>query len=119
MSLHSCPPRPVFQSDVVTLRGGAARSNADAPKPLRVECDDCGGEGRIWKSRYGGNDPDVWRVGPCEACDGTGHVEVVCEYCGDLGATEMLDGRPYHLRCAEEVMADLDPWRTSGPGFGT
>jgi hypothetical protein len=43
----------------------------------------------------------------------------------------MLDGRPYHLGCAEELMADLarreeypdhgptDPWRTSGPGFGT
>jgi hypothetical protein len=44
----------------------------------------------------------------------------------------MLDGRPYHLGCAEEWRADAevsreeypdhgptDPWRTSGPGFGT
>ena len=85
---------------------------------LTTPCPHCE-DGVRWTSRYGGNDPDVWPIGPCEHCDGTGQVEVVCEYCGDLGATEMLDGRPYHLRCAEEVMADLDPWRTSGPGFGT
>lgn len=32
-------------------------------------CAVCGGEGRIFKSRYGGNDPDVWDAGPCPACN--------------------------------------------------
>jgi hypothetical protein len=76
------------------------------PTPLTVECEHCE-DGIRWTSRYGGNDPDVWRVGPCETCDGTGRAEVVCEWCGDHGATDLLEGRPYHLECAEEVLADM------------
>ena len=34
-------------------------------RPVTVECEACGGEGRIFKSRYGGNDPDVWDAGLC------------------------------------------------------
>jgi hypothetical protein len=41
----------------------------------RIACQACGGEGREYKSRYGGNDPDVWDAGPCNACDGTGYEE--------------------------------------------
>jgi hypothetical protein len=73
---------------------------------VRVECEHCE-DGIRWTSRYGGNDPDVWPVGRCETCDGTGRVEVVCEWCGDHGATDLLEGRPYHLECAEEVLADM------------
>ncbi|HET6198246.1 MAG TPA: hypothetical protein VFE12_20955 [Acetobacteraceae bacterium] len=40
-------------------------------------CEGCGGEGRIFKSRYGGNDPDVWDAGRCEACEGTGYRSAV------------------------------------------
>lgn len=36
-------------------------------------CGICGCEGKIYTSRYGGNDPDVWPSGPCEACEGTGY----------------------------------------------
>lgn len=37
-----------------------------------VSCRHCGGEGRLYTSRYGGNDPDVYDVGECEHCEGTG-----------------------------------------------
>ena len=40
-----------------------------------IACPTCGGEGRIYKSRWGGNDPDVEDVGQCEECDGDGTVE--------------------------------------------
>lgn len=40
-----------------------------------IECPMCNGEGKIWKSRYGGNDPDVWSV-ECQHCDGTGTYEL-------------------------------------------
>lgn len=46
------------------------------------DCDVCGGEGRILMSRYGGNDPDVWDAGPCEDCDGTGQIAMMCEHIG-------------------------------------
>jgi hypothetical protein len=32
----------------------------------------CGGEGRLYNSKYGGNDPDVSDAGQCDACNGTG-----------------------------------------------
>jgi excinuclease UvrABC ATPase subunit len=38
------------------------------------ECPLCE-DGKVWASKYGGNDPDVWAV-KCEACDGTGVVEI-------------------------------------------
>jgi hypothetical protein len=39
-----------------------------------VDCEYCE-EGTIWKSRYGGNDPNVWPV-RCEECNGTGKIEI-------------------------------------------
>jgi hypothetical protein len=44
-----------------------------------ISCIECNGSGRHMKSTYGGNDPDVWDAGPCEACDGTG--DQCCEEC--------------------------------------
>ena len=43
--------------------------------PHSEYCGYCGGEGKLYTSRYGGNDPDVWPIGKCEICDGTGFVE--------------------------------------------
>lgn len=40
---------------------------------MRLYCSKCSGEGAIYTSRYGGNDPDVYPVGKCEACDGSGN----------------------------------------------
>ena len=42
-----------------------------------LSCLKCNGEGRIFKSKYGGNDPDVWDAGKCAECDGSGTA--VCE----------------------------------------
>ena len=36
-----------------------------------IYCRTCGGDG---------NDPDVWRDGPCDACDGSG--DQMCVFCG-------------------------------------
>lgn len=38
-------------------------------------CARCQGEGTVWTSRYGGNDPDVWSK-TCPACEGSG-VETI------------------------------------------
>lgn len=55
-------------------------SDHQEPRPtIFVQCPCCGGEGRIYKSRYGGNDPDVWDAGQCEMCEGTGTAEVEAE----------------------------------------
>ncbi len=51
-------------------------SKADCEsRPVTAICENCGGEGRLFESRYGGNDPDVWDVGPCPACEGTGYAD--------------------------------------------
>ncbi len=50
----------------------------------RLSCGACGGEGVQYTSRYGGNDPDVYAVGTCSACNGTGDQQ--CEDCGDSDA---------------------------------
>jgi len=53
----------------------------------RLNCMSCAGEGRIFISRYGGNDPDVWDAGKCEACDGSGD-----QYCENHGCGYAADG---------------------------
>jgi len=40
-------------------------------------CSKCSGGGALYTSKYGGNDPDVWRTGACESCNGSGAQ--VCE----------------------------------------
>lgn len=58
------------------------------PRVGILSCQKCGGDGREWRSKYGGNDPDVWDAGPCEACDGTG--EQTCEDCGEHPASHQF-----------------------------
>jgi DnaJ-class molecular chaperone len=60
-------------------QGAIAPGGPAAPKTVRVLCEACGGEGRIYKSKWGGNDPDVWDAGQCPACEGTAYVEVEAE----------------------------------------
>lgn len=50
---------------------------------MAIWCAKCGGEGSLYGSRYGGNDPDVWRTGKCDACDGSG-----AQVCDGRGCTE-------------------------------
>ena len=47
---------------------------------MSIPCSRCSGEGSLYASRYGGNDPDVWRTGECDACNGSGNQ--VCEQRG-------------------------------------
>lgn len=42
-----------------------------------LTCTKCQGEGSLYTSRYGGNDPDVWRTGECPECKGSGNA--ICE----------------------------------------
>lgn len=83
-------------------------------QPLVIEqrrihwCRECNGEGRVWASRYGGNDPDVWDAGPCERCQGSGNE--TCEECGEEYATETWreGGREYLLcrQCHDQWAED-------------
>lgn len=54
-----------------------AKQTRGRHKMAILACARCGGEGRIFKSKYGGNDPDVWDAGECGSCGGTGSK--VCE----------------------------------------
>lgn len=58
-----------------------------------LACENCGGEGREYRSRYGGNDPDVWDAGQCPVCSGSGNQP--CQQCDDgvAVATWMLRGK--------------------------
>lgn len=71
-------------------------------------CRTCGGEGRMIKSRYGGNDPDTWDAGPCENddCD-NGYEPIWCEgWRCSAPATELIDGEPFCDEHAREWRAD-------------
>lgn len=52
---------------------------------MKFTCPECYGEGKLYASRYGGNDPDVWVTGPCENpdCEG-GLVEIDTSAIGKL-----------------------------------
>jgi hypothetical protein len=50
-------------------------------------CRNCGGEGKLYTSRYGGNDPDVWATGTCVECSGSG-----TQTCEARGCTEPAVG---------------------------
>lgn len=47
------------------------------PREKLEPCDRCGGEGQLYTSRYGGNDPDVWPIGKCPKCEGSGYMSCV------------------------------------------
>jgi hypothetical protein len=59
------------------------RDNADRSTPMEIKmyCTRCGGEGRIYTSCYGGNDPNVRDAGECPACEGSGRQRD-CPDCG-------------------------------------
>lgn len=44
-----------------------------------IGCEYCGTEGRIYRSRYGGNDPDTIDLGPCPVCEGKCSVVIEVE----------------------------------------
>lgn len=58
-------------------------------------CELCGGEGRNYTSRYGGNDPDAIDMGLCKACDGTGYEQPQTKRQATGGPTDEEPDRPY------------------------
>ena len=104
MSSHSSlAPCRSASSEPVTLPDTDGGANPDVRKPLLITCPDCE-DGTVWRSRHGGNDPDVWAV-RCEECDGTGIETLHCDGCRNE-ATEMFDGAPWCAAHAAEQRAD-------------
>lgn len=70
-----------------------------------LHCSKCQGEGRIFKSKYGGNDPDVWDAGKCEACDGSGNEPCAARNCEELAVAFNDDGEAMCQDCLLEWAA--------------
>lgn len=76
----------------------------------RLFCSKCQGEGSLYGSRYGGNDPDVWRTGKCDACDGSGNEECSSRSCKEPAVAFNDDGealcddclREWRMSCTED-----------------
>lgn len=69
---------------------------------MTIPCHRCAGEGAIFKSRYGGNDPDVWRVGDCEACEGDGQQRCDARGCSEKAVVFNDDGEALCEDCLAE-----------------
>lgn len=67
-----------------------------------LPCSKCQGEGRIFKSRYGGNDPDVWDAGRCDACEGGGSQHCENHGCPEYAAGFNDDGEALCQECLVE-----------------
>jgi hypothetical protein len=70
-------------------------------------CEKCQGEGQLYTSRYGGNDPDVWATGTCPVCEGGGHA--ICEErgCKERAVGFDDDGNALCEDCLFEWMSNL------------
>ena len=75
-------------------------------------CERCRGEGSLYTSRYGGNDPDVWRTGLCPACNGSGHAKCEGRGCSSVAVGFNDDGEALCSEC-------LADWATEYAGDGT
>ena len=74
-----------------------------------LTCTRCEGEGSIYASRYGGNDPDVWRVGPCEDCGGSGNMVCEARDCNESAVAFNDDGEALCEDCLFEwALTDTD-----------
>lgn len=74
-----------------------------------LACTKCGGEGSVYGSRYGGNDPDVWRIGPCEICNGSGNQTCEARGCDEHAVCFNDDGEALCEDCfAEWATAEFD-----------
>jgi hypothetical protein len=62
--------------DTVFARAAITKATGESPVRL-LACTACDGEGRRYKSHYGGNDPDMTDADKCDACDGSG--DQLCE----------------------------------------
>lgn len=70
-----------------------------------LPCLKCGGEGRIFKSKYGGNDPDVWDAGQCEECEGSGSAVCEARGCKEQAVAFNEDGEALCEDCLLESVS--------------
>ena len=73
---------------------------------MRLTCTKCNGEGSLYTSKYGGNDPDVWRTGECEECHGSGTAKCEARGCGDDAVLFNDDGEALCEDCFAEWVQD-------------
>lgn len=69
---------------------------------MRLPCARCQGEGSLYGSRYGGNDPDVWRTGKCDVCDGSGDQQCEARGCKEPAVAFNDDGEALCADCLME-----------------
>lgn len=67
-----------------------------------LACTKCQGEGSLYTSRYGGNDPDVWRTGECPVCEGSGNAPCDARGCKEPAVAFNDDGEAL----CEDCLAD-------------
>lgn len=72
----------------------------------RLACSKCQGEGSLYTSRYGGNDPDVWRTGECPACKGSGNETCASRGCKEDAVGFNEDGEALCDICLTEWIDD-------------
>lgn len=71
-------------------------------KPRILTCPKCAGEGQLYTSRYGGNDPGVWPTGECPACKGSGNAECEALGCKEYAVGFNEDGDALCEDCLQE-----------------
>lgn len=71
-----------------------------------LPCSKCQGEGRIFKSKYGGNDPDVWDAGECDACEGGGDHMCEARGCTEKAVAFNDDGEALCEDCLAEWVSE-------------
>jgi len=67
-----------------------------------LTCSKCSGEGALYASRYGGNDPDVWSTGACDACAGSGNAACEARGCTNPAVAFNDDGEALCEDCLTE-----------------
>ena len=69
-----------------------------------IPCGRCGGEGQLFESKYGGNDPDVSPAGKCPVCEGSGAMICEARGCKEEAAGFNDDGEALCEDCLLEWM---------------
>jgi DnaJ-class molecular chaperone len=67
-----------------------------------IPCSKCSGEGSLYTSRHGGNDPDVWRTGECDACKGSGNQACEARGCSEPAVAFNDDGEALCEDCLSD-----------------
>lgn len=75
---------------------------------MRLTCTECQGEGRKIESRYGGNDPDTYDAGQCEACEGSGNEKCHSRSCTEDAVGFDEDGNALCEDCLMEWVAGMN-----------